>query len=125
MPPWERAQDQIAGDEALNEYIRSVRNPGESGSPVRCFSLERIVTVGVTQIQSGTHSDIVLLDLEAEGCYLLGARVWPTSTLRFIALDEVFGRFDGRTPVSPVTLREEREYGRFLIAHKLRRCPSH
>ena len=121
MPTWERAQDQIAGDEALNEYVRSMRNPVTIGPRVRCLSLERIVTIAVSQMQAGTHTDIVLLDLEAEGAFLLSARVWPTSALRFIALDEVFGHFDGQIPASPVTLAQEREYGRFLIAYKLRR----
>jgi len=123
LSSWERAQDQVAGDGTLREHVHAYRNPVMVGTPARCFSLERIVAVGVSQVRSGAHTDIILLDLEAEGYYFLGARVWPTSTLRFIAFDEVFGRFDEHVPASPVTLQEEREYGRFLIACKLkRRC---
>ena len=41
----EVADDEIAGDEALNEYVLSMRSPVTIGSPVRCFSLERIVVL--------------------------------------------------------------------------------
>ena len=97
------------GDGTLYEQTRA-RNPVLVGTPVRCFSLETIVSVGVSLVQMGTHTDIILRDLEAEGCYLLGARVWPSSTLRFIIFDEVFGDFDEGAPVSPATWQEEREF---------------
>ena len=94
IPSYERTQGQLARYEELRGY------------PTCPVSLERIVATVTSHVQTGSPVDLVLVYLEAEGGLLLGARVWPTSVIRHIVLEEVFGTYADRTPTTPLTKPE-------------------